>query len=189
MVGPEEIEQVRVVEIPEGASWGTTVHDSKVAPKNLTSFYPLQQALGYALAQSLFGQLRNLCVEGPTDMWYLQTLKGLLEADGEKIGDIAFVPAGGAQRAVVYATILSAQKYKVAVLFDSDPEGVAAATLDNLVKLLPRNNILQIGKFLKMSVSHAEFEDILRDTLLNVAGNQLGVRVLPSIRCQAHVRY
>ena len=40
---------------------------------------PLQEALGYDLAQSLFAQQRNLVLEGLTDYWYLDATAQLLE--------------------------------------------------------------------------------------------------------------
>src|SRR5262249_23666589 len=145
LVGPDELDIARVVEVPEGQTWDTKVHDTTTAPSHPGSFFALQHALGYALAQSLFAQQRNLCLEGPTDMWYLQGLKGAYEeAGGTSLpSEMALVPAGGASRLVTSATILESQGLKVAALFDSDQEGIAAATLDSFVKVLPKKKILQ----------------------------------------------
>ncbi|MBC8434586.1 MAG: hypothetical protein H8D96_21975 [Desulfobacterales bacterium] len=43
-----------------------------------TAMLPLQEALGYDMAQSLFAQQRNLVLEGLTDYWYLEGVSQLL---------------------------------------------------------------------------------------------------------------
>ena len=67
---------------------------------------PLQEALGYDLAQSLFAQRRNLVVEGLTDYWYIESLAEILRA--AKLADldqrIALLPAKSAGKVVYYAT-------------------------------------------------------------------------------------
>ena len=186
LVGPDELLIARVVEVPEGQASGTIVHDTTIAPSNPASFFPLQHALGYVMAQSMFGQKKNLCVEGAEDLWYLQSLRALHEASNEAIlpPDLAIVAAGGAQRVVTYATILFAQEYSVAALFDSDKEGKAAATLDTLVKLLEKRSILLVGNFLGAPASGATIEDLLGVTLLGIAESDLGVRIPEKIRLQ-----
>ena len=58
LVGPEELDLVRVVEMTNRDE-GTKVHTS-VTASGPAAFLPLQEALGYDLAQSLFVQQRNL---------------------------------------------------------------------------------------------------------------------------------
>ncbi len=70
MVGPDELDLVRVVEMTDRAV-GTKVHTS-VTSSDPAALLPLQEALGYDLAQSLFSQQRNLVLEGLTDYWYLK---------------------------------------------------------------------------------------------------------------------
>ena len=70
LVGPSELDLVRVVEMTD-RSVGTIVH-SKVTASDPAALLPLQEALGYDLAQSLFGQQRNLVLEGLTDYWYVR---------------------------------------------------------------------------------------------------------------------
>jgi hypothetical protein len=60
---------------------GTKIHTHFVAT-NPASLLPLQQALGYDLAQSLFVQSRNLVLEGLTDYWYLASVAALLREAG-----------------------------------------------------------------------------------------------------------
>lgn len=55
---------------------GTKVH-TKVIADDPAALLPLQEALGYDLAQSLFAQERNLLLEGLTDFWYVEATAAL----------------------------------------------------------------------------------------------------------------
>ena len=76
LVGPEELDLVRVVEMTNRDD-GTNVHTS-VTATDPAALLPLQEALGYDLAQSLFAQRRNLVLEGLTDFWYFEATAQLL---------------------------------------------------------------------------------------------------------------
>ena len=109
LVGTDELDKVRVVEMTNRAI-GTKVHLSLTATDD-GAILPLQEALGYDLAQSMFFHKKNLVLEGLTDMWYLEGISNLLTAAGsEGINeDIALIPANCASKVVYYATILRAQ--------------------------------------------------------------------------------
>ncbi|NCC11294.1 MAG: OLD family endonuclease, partial [Bacteroidia bacterium] len=113
LVGPDELDLVRVVEMPDRAV-GTKVH-SDITSNDPAALLPLQEALGYDLAQSLFSQQRNLVLEGLTDYWYLDTVAHLLRESGEidLNSQIALIPAQSAGKVVYFATILHAHKLKV----------------------------------------------------------------------------
>lgn len=86
---------------------GTKVHLSLTATDD-GAILPLQEALGYDLAQSMFFHRKNLVLEGLTDMWYLESLSSLL-TEGGKTGineQIAMIPANCASKVVYFATIL-----------------------------------------------------------------------------------
>ncbi|MBF4248845.1 OLD family endonuclease, partial [Vibrio anguillarum] len=68
LVGPDELDIVRVVEMKE-RTLGTKVHTT-LSSEDPAGLLPLQEALGYDLANSLFSQQRNLILEGLTDYWY-----------------------------------------------------------------------------------------------------------------------
>lgn len=133
LVGPSELDLVRVVEMTDRRI-GTKVHTT-VTASDPAALLPLQEALGYDLAQSLFAQQRNLILEGLTDYWYADAVAHLLREEGsiDLNEKIALVPAGDAGKVVYYATILHAQKLKVAALLDSDSAGDQAAQQDVLV--------------------------------------------------------
>ena len=124
LVGPEELDLVRVVEMTDRDD-GTKVHTS-VTASDPAALLPLQEALGYDLAQSLFAQQRNLVLEGLTDFWYFEATALLLrDANLADLNEkIALLPANAAGKVVYFATILHANNLKVAALLDSDNAGI-----------------------------------------------------------------
>ncbi|MGN0626245.1 MAG: ATP-dependent nuclease, partial [Oscillospiraceae bacterium] len=174
LVGTDELDKVRVVEMVDRAT-GTKVHLSLTATDD-GAILPLQEALGYDLAQSMFFHKKNLVLEGLTDMWYLEGLSNLLMAAG-KTGineQIALIPANCASKVVYFATILRAQNLKIAALLDSDAEGELAAKQDTLINALGNKRILRTKDVYEGQVSTPEIEDILRETLLTISKEQCG---------------
>jgi len=174
LVGPEELDIVRVVEL-KNRTVGTVVHTT-ISSSDPAGLLPLQEALGYDLANSLFSQQRNLILEGITDYWYLEATSEMLRE--EKISNlnekIALVFANSAGKVVYYATILHAHKLKVAALLDSDAAGNQAAQQENLVHALGNKNILRTKDFCN-GISKPEIEDLLRDTLIKIVKEEFGV--------------
>ena len=174
LVGPGELDRVRVLEMTD-RTVGTKVH-SQVTAKDSAALLPLQEALGYDLAQSLFVMKRNLVLEGLTDYWYVETLAEMLRAAGiaNLNQHIALIPAKGAGRVVYYATILHAHQLKVAALLDSDAAGDQAAKQEVLVHKLGNNRILRTRDAYNGPVTKPEIEELLRETLVAVAKQDLG---------------
>lgn len=174
LVGPDELDLVRVVEMTD-RNEGTKVHTS-VTANDPAALLPLQEALGYDLAQSLFTQKQNLVLEGLTDYWYVDAVSELLREAGEADLNqkIAMVPANTAGKVVYFATILHAQGLRVVALLDSDNAGNQAAEQDTLVHTLGNKAILRTKDYLAAEVKAAEIEDLLRDTLTEVAKQELG---------------
>lgn len=183
MVGADELDLVRIVEMPD-REIGTKVH-TRLAVDDPDSIYPLQAALGYDLAQSMFTHQRNLVVEGVTDLLYVEALdKALGEFGGPTLRDsIAIVPAGSASKVVYYSTILVSQELKVAALLDSDAAGDQAAEQEALWQLLTKKRILRTGDHVA-TVKHAEIEDLLRGTLTTIARDICGWDSVATIEAQ-----
>ncbi len=184
LVGPDELDLVRVVEMTD-RKVGTKVHTT-VTADDPASLLPLQEALGYDLAQSLFAQQRNLVVEGLTDLWYLEATAELLRASDivDLNSKIALISANSASKVVYYATILHAHNLKIAALLDSDAAGEQAATQENLVNTLGNKSILRSKDFYKGEVKTPEIEDLLRDTLVSLAKEAFGWDVLTIAQTQ-----
>lgn len=169
MVGSDELDLVRIVEMVDRTE-GTKVH-TRLQVDDPKSVFPLQAALGYELAQSIFSQKRNLVCEGVTDMFYLNAVNTAAQAEGGptiKHGP-AIVPAGTASKVAYFCTIYASQNLSVAALLDSDASGDQAAKQDALVALLPAKAILRTGDFIDPTYKGAETEDLFRVTLSEVA--------------------
>ena len=173
LVGPDELDLVRVVELKDREE-GTKVHTT-ISSSDPAGLLPLQEALGYDLAQSLFSQQKNLVLEGITDYWYIDATANLFREEGlEKLDEkIALIFANSAGKVVYYATILHAHKLKIAALLDSDSAGDQAAQQENLVHSLGNKNILRTKDFC-IGVIKPEIEDLLRETLIKIATTKFG---------------
>jgi len=176
LVGPDELDIVRVIELISRDT-GTKVHTT-ISSSDPAGLLPLQEALGYDLAQSLFTQQKNLILEGLTDYWYIETIAQILRNDNVSNLDekIALVFANSASKVVYYATILHAHNLKVAALLDSDNAGDQAAQQENLVASLGQKNILRTKDYVS-GIPKAEIEDLLRETLIEIAKTEYSVDV------------
>ena len=174
LVGPDELDLVRVVEMTD-RNVGTKVR-TRVTAQDPVALLPLQEALGYDLAQSLFSQQRNLVLECLTDYWYVDAVAQLLrEANIVDLNDkITLLPASQAGKVVYYATILHAHKLKVAALLDSDTAADQARNQEILVHSLGNKAVIRTKDAYEGPVETPAVEDLLRKTLVEVAKNELG---------------
>lgn len=184
LVGPDELDLVRVVEMRNRRD-GSKVHTT-LTSSDPAGLLPLQEALGYDLAQTLFTQQRNLILEGLTDYWYLEATAEMLRADS--VADlnekIALISSNTAGKVVYYATILHAQKFKVAALLDSDAAGDAAAQQENLVHALGTKNIFRTKDYCS-GINKAEIEDLLRETLVVIVKDEYGKDLVSIVSTQS----
>lgn len=174
LVGPDDLDSVRLVELTSRAV-GTKVHTT-INAADPVSVVPLQESLGYDLAQSMFSEQRNLVLEQLTDYWYVDATAHLLREAGWPAlpDDIAMHAAGGAAKVAYYATILHAGKLKVAALLDSDAAGSNVAEQERLIRSLGYRNIIRTRDAYTGNAADPVIEDLLRETLVNIASYDLG---------------
>jgi ABC-type transport system involved in cytochrome c biogenesis ATPase subunit len=157
MVQPKRLERVRLVE-DKGKREG-----AKVSPDVLTSdpdtIFPLQGALGYDLAQSLFVGPFNLIVEGTSDLVYLQFFSELLEREGRTCLDprCTIVPVGGAEKIATFAALLGSH-VDATILIDSTKQG--NQRLADLMQkgVLRKDRVIGVAEF--TGASEADIEDL-----------------------------
>ena len=173
LVGSDELDIVRVVDMVDRAV-GTRIHNDVVAD-DPASLLPLQEALGYDMAQSMFSEQQSLVLQSLTDYWYLESVASLLREAGTVDLDetIALVPAGSAQKLVYFATILHAHSLKVAALMGSDVGEADATRQEVLVHKLGKQSIVRTTDAYAGGVSHPGIEDLLRETLVDIAQHEL----------------
>lgn len=159
LIDPAHLERVRTVEDVNDA--GTTV-GSDVHKTGKDTLFPLQGALGYSLAQTLFVGPDCLLVEGPSDLIYLQLLSQACEERGLTTLDDRWVvtPVGGADKLSTFVSLIGANQLNVAVLVDSNTQD--SARLNSLRKNghLGHDNLILITDALP-GVQDADVEDIL----------------------------
>ncbi len=146
MVRREHLGQVRLV--VDRLREGTVVTDVEKDSDDKTLF-PLQAALGYSVAQNLFIAKKNLLVEGPADLIYLQFFSNLLQADGRTglADEIVIVPVGGLDKLATFVALLGANQLDLVVVHDwaKSPE----QKLNDLVqkKVIRDRQVLHYGMF------------------------------------------
>ena len=158
LVKPDRFDRVRTVQDVDGK--GTQV-SADVFRTDSETVFPLQTALGYELAQTLFVGPDCLLVEGPSDMLYLQILSQATEAAGLAGLDPRWVvtPVGGADKLGTFVSLLGANQLNVAALIDSNPKD------KQRIAALQANGHLKGRALIELSevtgTDEADIEDIL----------------------------
>ena len=146
MVNPDRLEQVRLVEDRPKVGTSVSGHLEGTDPR---SVFPLQAAMGWTIAQSLFSSENNLVVETPADLIWLKAMSGILEAAGKTAlrEDIVIMPAGGLDKIATFVSLLGVNDLKIAVLHDY--EGKEDQRLMSLVrdKLISQKAVLNAAQF------------------------------------------
>lgn len=146
MVKSDRLDQARTVEDTENVGTKITQNVSSVTADTL---FPLQAALGYTIAQNLFIAKRNLLVEGPADLIYLQFYSNALEAAGRASlrDELVIVPTGGLDKVATFIALLGANDLEIAVLHDYS--GKPERRIESLVheKIIEERKILTYGMF------------------------------------------
>jgi ABC-type cobalamin/Fe3+-siderophores transport system ATPase subunit len=159
MIDPERLESIRTVNLVEGT--GTTVTSDPTGDAN--TLFPIQAALGYSLTQTLFVGTKNVVVEGVTDYWYISVASEHLAASGRRglQTGIVITPAGGAQKAPYMVALLTSQKVRVVVLFDSEPKTQRTAKELMQDRLIRSDGVLFVGNSFDPVRAAADIEDLL----------------------------
>ncbi|GMV17111.1 MAG: hypothetical protein AMXMBFR56_53350 [Polyangiaceae bacterium] len=178
MVQPKHLERVRLVE-DKGRRQGSKV-TRDVLSTDPDTVFPLQAALGYDLAQSLFVGPYNLIVEGTSDFTYLQLLSDHLKAEGRQGLDerCTIVPVGGAGQVATFAALLGSH-VDATVLIDSMKQG--NQRLDALIKqgVLKQSRVIGVGEITQQP--EADIEDLFKlDEYLNLFNEAFGTKYKPS---------
>ena len=120
MVDLEKLNRVRTVQDMDGV--GTVVSHDAVENDHETVF-PLQMALGWQMAQTLFLAPHCLMVNSASDLIYLQTLGDLSASNGAGRIDPRWVvvPVGSAENLPTFVSLLGENYVSVAVMMDITP--------------------------------------------------------------------
>ncbi len=159
MVPTENLSAIRTVNIDADA--GTTVTNDPSGDSR--TLFPLQAALGFHLAQSLFVGTHNLIIEGVTDFWIMSATSDYLRSLGKPAlpKALTLTPAGGAQKIPYMVALLTSEKLQVLVLLDDETQ--SRNTRDELVKnkLIRDSNVLFVTEGFDPKPAEADIEDML----------------------------
>lgn len=159
MVPTHALDSVRTVNIAEEV--GTTVTNDPTGDSR--TLFPLQAALGYDLAQSLFVGPNNLVVEGVTDFWIISAVSAYASEKGRTAlsATLTMTPAGGAQKVSYMVALLTSEALNVLVLLDTERD--SKATKDELLKakLIRDQNVVFVSEAFSSPPNEADIEDLL----------------------------
>lgn len=157
MVEPGHMERVRVIE-DKGPKEGAVV-SQEVMSVDSDTLFPLQAALGYDIAQSLFIGNANLVVEGTSDFTYLTVISDYLATLSRThlAADWRILPAGGSANVPAFVA-LAGRALDVTVLVDSGAEGMQRLEKMTTTGLLRKKRLLTVGNILGQK--NADVEDL-----------------------------
>ena len=169
MVDPERFDRVRIVQdrsvdseedLPDGEV-GTKV-TIDVLESTDDSLFPLQGALGYDIAQTLFVGPNSLIVEGVSDLLYLQVMTGVLQAAGREglCAGWTITPVGGSDKVPTFVALLGSQtRMNIATLIDFQEKDRQA--IENIWrrKLIQKKQVLTYADF--VDARDADVEDVI----------------------------
>ncbi|WP_254433837.1 AAA family ATPase [Acinetobacter sp. Marseille-Q1618] len=173
MISQDELDLVRIVELTDRAI-GTKVNNTIIS-NDPAALFPLQEALGYNLAQSMFTAKKNVLLEGLTDLWYLEGINSLFDKNLDQ--NIALLPVGTSAKISYYASMLSNNDLKTVALLDSDSAGDKTAQQETVVHALGTKNILRTKEFLSREIRNSEIEDIIRETLASIFSAEYTIQI------------
>lgn len=160
MIDADHLETIRPVYEEPGT--GATRISDDVWPKDKDALFPLQAALGYQLAQSLFISKRQVLLEGITDYWIFKSLDYAARATGREAlhPSIILTPSGGASRMMPLASMLLGHEVNVVAILDGDEPGrrEGRKLVDNLLGDASRT--IFAGDFSPVGNTAGETEDL-----------------------------
>ena len=166
MVDPERLLAVRTVEdvIKDDEVLGTKVSE-EVLSTDRDTLFPLQAALGYEIAQTLFVGTHVITVEGPSDLLFIQWASDQLRQRKRTHLDSRWVvtPVGSIDKISSFVSLFAGNKIHIAALTDY------AAGERNKIQRLRESQLLRAGHVFTVDSytgqTEADIEDMLGRSL------------------------
>ena len=178
MVDIENLTNIRTVQDLSitGKIVGTKV-SSEVLKSDNDTIFPLQTALGYDIAQSLFVGKNTLLVEGPSDLLYLKWISSELEMKKMTKLDERWIitPVGGIDKFFGFVALFGGNKLNLAVV--SDFHHGDKTSLNKLRESgnIPSERLITLDKY--VGQPEADIEDMMwRDFYLALFGECYGIK-------------
>ena len=184
LVDGNHLERVRTVHLADPVPQKTVVSNDVRPTGDRDTLFPIQAALGYSIAQTLFLGKRSVIVEGITDYWLIKALGDCLSTldDGPALHvETILIPAGGTSRLMPLASIMLAStgigEGHLMVLLDSDNEGRQAANRMNEV-FSDESAVVMLGS--AIGLTEATIEDLVPRDVYVEAVKQAGYEFTPN---------
>ncbi len=175
MIDLDRLSSVRTVQDTDDR--GTVVSDD-IMVHDAETVFPLQVAMGYRLAQSLFLAPHCLLVNSPSDQIYLQVLGEAVAARGRSPLDPRWVtiPVGGADNLPTYLSLLGDNYLNVAIMMDVTPKSKARIEEQN--GTIGRQSPIKMVEVTK--IRDADMEDLFDAHFYLQIVNEVYRHVLPN---------
>ncbi len=176
MIDLKNLKRVRTVQDLDDV--GTVINDGTLSNDQETVF-PLQVALSYQTAQTLFLAPHCLMVNCASDLIYLQVLGEILAQKGRQRLDPRWVviPVGGADNLPAFLSLLGENYVSVAVLMDVTPKNKEKMDRINQNETLQRNNPVKWVEVTR--VRDADIEDLFEANFYLKLVNEVYAADLP----------
>lgn len=162
MVDPENLLAVRTVEdkSTDADIVGTVISD-QVLSSDRDTIFPLQAAIGYDIAQSLFVGKDTILVEGPSDLLYLKWASSELQKAGKAPLDRRWVicPTGGIDKFWSFVALFGGNKLNLAVVSDFHHGDKSKLRALRESQIIPSERVLTAEVYANQS--EADVEDLL----------------------------
>ncbi len=170
MIDPERLLSVRLVEDKnrDDEVLGTKV-SAEVLRTDRDTIFPLQAALGYEIAQTLFVGKNVLLVEGPGDILFLQWFSDQLRQRKRTALDTRWTiaPGGGLDKIGSFISLFAGKGIHVAVLTDYGQGDKKSVQRLRDSEVLLSGHVLTVDMFADQP--EADIEDVLgRDLYLSI---------------------
>lgn len=174
MIDLDRLDSVRTVQDMDDR--GTVVSDD-ILVHDAETVFPLQVAMGYRLAQSLFLAPHCLLVNSPSDQIYLQILGEAVAARGRSPLDPRWVtiPVGGADNLPTYLSLLGDNYLNVAIMMDVTPK--SKARIEETNSSIGRHSPIKMVEVTK--IRDADIEDLFAPQFYLQLVNEVYGHVLP----------
>ena len=157
LVRTNRLDRARITE-DSGPERGAVVINDAGKVTDRDTLFPLQAALGYDVAQSLFIGNQNVLVEGVSDFIYLTTISDRLgtESRTHLVPSARLLPAGGASSIPTFIALLGSQ-LDIVVLLDGNTNRDRIANVIAQGRL-SEARVLDLGSF--GPIAEADIEDL-----------------------------
>ena len=161
LVRISELNHARITE-DQGVELGSVVINDAGAVTDPDTLFPLQAALGYDIAQSLFIGNQNVLVEGISDFIYISTISDHLEGESRSHLPVGtrLLPAGGASNIPTFIALIG-NHLDIVVVLDGNTNH---QKVENAISKgrLDHSKILKLDNF--CSTHGADIEDMFEPT-------------------------